>query len=652
MVYANTVSVYPSARNLATTPPPPSLSDRHRRELETASGVSSDVVAQRGYRTVSDPDELIRLGFAPSQARAGLLIPQFTTAGVQRGYMLKPDVPRTDARGKPIKYEAVAGSSPMIDVPPAMAARLRDPGETLYVSEGSKKADSLASRGLLCISLNGVYGFLHKKVVISDLDDIALIGRDVRLIFDSDITTKAEVADALDRLAGACWRRGAKVYVVTLPPRPDGAKCGIDDFLASGGTVADLDTLTTPWRAADPPPFATADAEAFARLTAERDQLVRDNAALLRVQANPHIKGGEKTMLAALLIVASNKPGAAPGTTVQLSANEIANDWRKEPVKGEHLAPFNRDGSRPRMARAQVGATLKAAMERGLLTVKPQPARVAPKDGVPFDRTEWRFTLPESVADFMRPAAIFQPPEPAPRKPRRLTSCGHCGEIQPIERTDVCVGCGAIRSREIIEPSAEERTLDKLSRVTSRGPGEGPSLGTLDNLSRVPDEPDWLVNAPDPEEEQPTTSPASVNRADIDRRQAAAGAKSPLVSAVRATDPAAVHRALSDLGAALAPIGDATGRAVPKPAASPGPRIWVCVGCHIPRSCDDRPCPTCGACGGRWYSPLGSAQDARDATIAAASAHDPAGGAFAPIALETHRTPRHAKTASEGRYHP
>lgn len=29
-------------------------------------------------------------------------------------------------------------------------------------------------------------------------------------------------------------------------------------------------------------------------------------------------------------------------------------------------------------------------------------------------------------------------------------------------------------------------------------------------------------------------------------------------------------------------------------------RIWICGACHLPRSGDDRPCPSCGAVGGHW----------------------------------------------------
>jgi hypothetical protein len=98
MLYATTPSRQPRA-NLDTDTPPPDLAAHHRRELESGSGISAAVVAQRGYRSVTDPAELRRLGFAPNQCRPGLLIPLWTTAGVGRGWMLKADTPRSDAGG-------------------------------------------------------------------------------------------------------------------------------------------------------------------------------------------------------------------------------------------------------------------------------------------------------------------------------------------------------------------------------------------------------------------------------------------------------------------------------------------------------------------------------------------------------------------------
>ncbi len=42
--------------------------------------------------------------------------------------------------------------------------------------------------------------------------------------------------------------------------------------------------------------------------------------------------------------------------------------------------------------------------------------------------------------------------------------------------------------------------------------------------------------------------------------------------------------------------------------AAPRLRIWVCVGCRVPRSLGDEPCPNCRVGGrfqtaGRWFAP-------------------------------------------------
>jgi hypothetical protein len=45
--------------------------------------------------------------------------------------------------------------------------------------------------------------------------------------------------------------RGAKVLVVYLPGREDGEKVGVDDYLAGGGTVAELRLLARPYERAE-----------------------------------------------------------------------------------------------------------------------------------------------------------------------------------------------------------------------------------------------------------------------------------------------------------------------------------------------------------------------------------------------------------------
>src|SRR5688500_13419205 len=103
----------------------PRLLPHHADELMRSSGIAADVVATRGYRSVTSV-EAETLGFAPSQCRDGLAIPQWTLAGVQAGWLLKPDTPRVDERGRALKYEAPAGSVPHFDVHPGAQHLLRE----------------------------------------------------------------------------------------------------------------------------------------------------------------------------------------------------------------------------------------------------------------------------------------------------------------------------------------------------------------------------------------------------------------------------------------------------------------------------------------------------------------------------------------------
>ena len=227
---------------------PADLLPHHAAEL-AASAIDPGVIAARGYRSIVDPADLAALGFAPYQCRApGLLIPIHNTAGRVAGHHYKPDEPREDGRGRRFKYEAPAGSRPVLDVPPAVRRVLRDPTVPLGFTEAAKKADAAASRGLHVVSLGGVYGWRGTtpeggKATLSDLDDIALDGRDVTIYFDSDLRTNPMVRQALDRFRDALARRGARVRIVFLPAGPAGAKVGLDDFFAAGHTPEDLAAL-------------------------------------------------------------------------------------------------------------------------------------------------------------------------------------------------------------------------------------------------------------------------------------------------------------------------------------------------------------------------------------------------------------------------
>lgn len=235
--------------------------------LTTESAISSEAIRSRGYYTLSrgngTVEALQALGFSYKQARDVahgdvLVLPIHPPDNTNGLYMIRPDVPRVfDGKKlsdgtheqKTLKYEVPEGGTNRLDINPSCRFLLPDPGVDLWLTEGVKKGDALASAGLCAVALpGGVWGFLGRNnkgasTVIADLDHIAWkdketgAARTVWVIFDSDVMGKEGVRQALSRLTAILRNRGAQVYPVYLPDRPDGSKQGVDDFLANGGTV-------------------------------------------------------------------------------------------------------------------------------------------------------------------------------------------------------------------------------------------------------------------------------------------------------------------------------------------------------------------------------------------------------------------------------
>jgi P4 family phage/plasmid primase-like protien len=226
------------------------LLEHHRRLLVEASGIAPDVVGERGYWSATTKDELAALGFKPAQRRVpALVLPKYTTAGVNGLHEIRPDTPRVQQRdGKPraVKYDVPAGSKPTIDVHPRTVPVLGDPAVRLLIGEGIRKGDAALSHGFHCLNVSGVFnwrgtGARGGKRTLADFDDIALNGgRRVDIVFDSDGAQNTQVQQGAKRLREALLRRGARAVILFLPPGLTAAKVGLDDFLAAGG---DLDTL-------------------------------------------------------------------------------------------------------------------------------------------------------------------------------------------------------------------------------------------------------------------------------------------------------------------------------------------------------------------------------------------------------------------------
>ena len=252
---------------------PGQLSANHLKQLRDGSGISDEVIAERGYVSVTQRTTLRGYGFSVQQCTTvpGILIPQHGTDGSNGRYTFKPDQPRvtTSKRsGKPreIKYENPKGQGLRLDCPPRCQKDLGNPAIELWITEGSKKADAGASHGLCIIALNGVNGFIGKNqfgavTALADWNYIALKGRIVNVCFDSDAVNVPEVRQALDRLVAFLNFKGAYVNVVYLPKADDGSKVGIDDYLLKH-SVLDLQSLIQaprPAPTAAPPQFELLD---------------------------------------------------------------------------------------------------------------------------------------------------------------------------------------------------------------------------------------------------------------------------------------------------------------------------------------------------------------------------------------------------------
>jgi hypothetical protein len=74
--------------------------------LRTESGITDEIIARRGYRTIDDPWDLQDLGFSKAQARTApaLAIPLWNVHGQQVSWQIRPDSPRQLKDGKVVKY--------------------------------------------------------------------------------------------------------------------------------------------------------------------------------------------------------------------------------------------------------------------------------------------------------------------------------------------------------------------------------------------------------------------------------------------------------------------------------------------------------------------------------------------------------------------
>jgi len=180
------------------------------------SAIDPSVIAERGYHTARRRSDVPK-AFKEYQRKPGLVVPMFSPDGVTRSWQLRPDKPRTDKKGKPIRYETPGGFDVILDAHPRILEEVESGSEDLWITEGIKKADALTSRGLPTIGLIGVWNWQRDDDLLPCWQHVRLKGRRVYVVFDSDVMLKEGVQLALERLVLALEDRGAEVLVVYLP---------------------------------------------------------------------------------------------------------------------------------------------------------------------------------------------------------------------------------------------------------------------------------------------------------------------------------------------------------------------------------------------------------------------------------------------------
>lgn len=105
----------------------PSLLAEHFEQLHHESGISIEVIKERGYESVLGKKRLEELGFSKAQRRTpGILIPVWGVTGEVIGHMYRPDHPR-ESGDRQVKYENPRSSAIRLDVPPRCHPQLGNP---------------------------------------------------------------------------------------------------------------------------------------------------------------------------------------------------------------------------------------------------------------------------------------------------------------------------------------------------------------------------------------------------------------------------------------------------------------------------------------------------------------------------------------------
>jgi hypothetical protein len=199
-----------------------SFHPQHKDDL-LASGLDLEYARQAGVFTLPPGDVgkvLGACGWGWAAPRVDSVL-VFLYPKTDEYWRCKPFPPLKNRKGQEVKYLQPKDSSNRLYFPPGVDLRADTP---VWLTEGEKKALKLTQEGFPCIGLGGVWSWrqggrgyqLGRKQVIPDLDRVLWVGREVTIVFDSDVATNTMVALAERELARGLAARGAEVQLCRL----------------------------------------------------------------------------------------------------------------------------------------------------------------------------------------------------------------------------------------------------------------------------------------------------------------------------------------------------------------------------------------------------------------------------------------------------
>lgn len=235
------------------------LLDEHREVLCTDSAILPGLVTERGYYSLprKSIEYLITKKVFDNRLRSGtswLGIPIYRPDGKHHGDIIR--IFGTDIQTKylwPYNIRQAADIHPI-----GREEWLLDLDVPIVMTEGIRKGDSILSAAIqedipcLVISLNGCWGWktrMEKRasITLPDFQDVPLENRKIYIVSDSDFRTNDDVqrgwSEAVTYFGSKSGKKTATQLII-VPPRGL-AKQGADDFLANGGTLADLLALAS-----------------------------------------------------------------------------------------------------------------------------------------------------------------------------------------------------------------------------------------------------------------------------------------------------------------------------------------------------------------------------------------------------------------------